>query len=428
MRPVAAGAPRRRSGDRPLIPATLQRGQTHVASTAIGLHRSAGRRPHRGRRSRSRPISSALAEPLARRRPRVRAPPFVLLAGRTWATARRVQIPRRFCILRRRAASRTRRWRRRIAARPAAFGPGCIGRGGTSASLCHGLTILRRVASAGFRFAFEQLAQVVARLRVQRIGGHLPDDRRPRPRSTVAASRAARRSRSAPRPGCCRGRARPCSAPRPSPTASVTAVERDQIGVRLRERSRASAASCASMAPATSPASARRRPRGRLASVIVANGRHACGERVVDRRPSSPCARAARARHAPVAAFERAQRLREAVVGVAKLREERDGALEVRDRVGVPALARRDAPEAKLAHGGSGRLRRQLPHTPARSRRGHRRRTAPLPSALALVAARASRSGPSETRRPPRRPHRRCNTIPSRYRQSALVGASAWAR
>ena len=60
-----------------------------------------------------------------------------------------------------------------------------------------------------------------------------------------------------------------------------------------------------------------------------------------------------------VAAFERAQRLREAVVSLAKLREERDGTLEMRDCVGVPALTRRDAPQAKLAHGGSGRLRRQ---------------------------------------------------------------------
>ena len=60
-----------------------------------------------------------------------------------------------------------------------------------------------------------------------------------------------------------------------------------------------------------------------------------------------------------VAATERAQRLREAVVGLAKLRKERDGALEMRDCVGVPALARRDAPQAELAYGRSGRLRRQ---------------------------------------------------------------------
>ena len=93
---------------------------------------------------------------------------------------------------------------------------------------------------------------------------------------------------------------------------------------------------------------------------VVASSRHACGERIVDDRPS-------RTEHAVLlergsgfdTAIERAQRLRQAIMGRAKLGEERNGAIEVGDRVGVQAPARRDAPEAQLADSGGGRLRRK---------------------------------------------------------------------
>src|SRR4030095_12554375 len=83
-------------------------------------------------------------------------------------------------------------------------------------------------------------------------------------------------------------------------------------------------------------------------------------------RRGGPPARGPRARYR-TGSREGARVRPQAVVGLAKLREERDRALEMRDGVFMAALARRDAPQPELADGLRGRLPRQfLVRAPAR--------------------------------------------------------------
>src|SRR6187549_1750512 len=101
-------------------------------------------------------------------------------------------------------------------------------------------------------------------------------------------------------------------------------------------------------------------PSSQASRRVVANRLNARGDGILDGRPSRAIRAVLLERFASlVAPIERAQRLGETVVGLAKRREERDRTLEVRDRLGVAALARRNATEPKLGDWRRGLLLRQ---------------------------------------------------------------------
>ena len=162
----------------------------------------------------------------------------------------------------------------------------------------HGLTILvQRLVQ--FSLALEQLAQVVARLRVQRIGRHcqaigrrgLAPPLLQAEQHAVVVVRLVHVVAEGEHGLVVRFGLRPL--PR-------TAVERDQIGVGLRERRIACERRLVRLDGAREIAGlGQTQAASQVRTRIVADRRHACGERIVDRRPSCAVKRdAARARHA----------------------------------------------------------------------------------------------------------------------------------
>ena len=211
-----------------------------------------------------------------------------------------------------------------------------------------------------FPLALEQLTEVVARARVQRVGRHgqavrglglLRSALLGEEHAVVVVSLVHVVADGECGPVVLLG-LRPALHP---------AVQRDQVHVALRERGIARERGFVCVDGTREiPEIRQAQAASQQAQRVGASSRHACGERVVDDRPS-------RTEHAVLlergsgfdTAIERAQRLRPAIVGRAKLGEERNGALEVGDRLGVQTPARRDAAEAQLAHSGGGRLRRE---------------------------------------------------------------------
>ena len=149
----------------------------------------------------------------------------------------------------------------------------------------HGLTILLQ-RLVRFPLALEQLAQIVARLRVQRIGRH---------RQTIGGrGLAPPLLRAEQHAVVVVGLVRVVTEGehglvvllglRPLPHA---AVERDQIGVGLRERWIACERGFVRFDSARDIAGlGQTQAAKQLGPWVVANGRHACGERVVDGWPS----------------------------------------------------------------------------------------------------------------------------------------------
>ena len=190
------------------------------------------------------------------------------------------------------------------------------------------------------------------------------------------------------------------------------------------------------MAPGRSPSSARRSPRDRCPRGSSRTRATRADERVLDGRPSSAVyAMLLERRPGGLPLAQCAQRLREPVVGSAKLREQLDGALELlrmrrrdgrRARRGARAPGPRQAPPPDT---------RPAPRRRRRSLRASQRQTAPRPGARGPSARTVRPPGRARSARPPLHvapaaatPDRRGTTSPPQSGASACARRyAAWA-
>ena len=204
----------------------------------------------------------------------------------------------------------------------------------------------------------EDLAEVVARLRMQRVDGE---------RLTVRVGREVPLVLKAEHHAEVIVRFRQVDAQCHDGTIvllclrplSGPAVERNQVGMRIGQR-RIDGECCFVRGNGSRQIAlvGKLRPPLHVTARVVSELGDTCEHPVVERRPQRAMLLVLRQR-APgiVCPSQRAIRPRERVVGRAKLREERHGALEMCDRLSVPSLRRRDAAEAKQRRGlGSGLL------------------------------------------------------------------------